>query len=124
MFIVEIGAVWSTVLAIFTPSWFAWLIVFWLWLTVVFANLAEAVAEGRGKVHRPSRCGRPRRTPWLAAWPAGSRQARYGGGVAAPLLNQGDIVVVETGQVIPVTATSWKASPRWMSRPSPESPRR
>ena len=49
MFIVEIGAVWSTVLAILQPSWFAWLTVFWLWLTVVFANLAEAVAEGRGK---------------------------------------------------------------------------
>ena len=49
MFIVEIGAVWSTVLAIIDESWFAWLIVVWLWLTVLFANLAEAVAEGRGK---------------------------------------------------------------------------
>ena len=49
MFIVEIGAVWSTVLAIVDPTWFAWLIVVWLWLTVLFANLAEAVAEGRGK---------------------------------------------------------------------------
>lgn len=49
MFVVEVGAVWSTVLAALRPSWFAWLIVFWLWLTVVFANLAEAVAEGRGK---------------------------------------------------------------------------
>src|SRR4249919_3805278 len=49
MFIVEIGAVWSTVLAVLDSTWFAWLIVFWLWLTVVFANLAEAVAEGRGK---------------------------------------------------------------------------
>src|SRR6185312_14031106 len=49
MFIVEIGAVWTTLLAVFDPSWFAWLIVIWLWLTVVFANLAEAVAEGRGK---------------------------------------------------------------------------
>src|SRR5579875_918834 len=49
MFIVEIGAVWSTVLAIGEPSWFGWLAVFWLWLTVLFANLAEAVAEGRGK---------------------------------------------------------------------------
>jgi K+-transporting ATPase ATPase B chain len=48
MFIVEIGAVWSTILAALNPSWFAWLTVFWLWLTVVFANLAEAVAEGRG----------------------------------------------------------------------------
>ncbi|MBX9921823.1 MAG: potassium-transporting ATPase subunit B, partial [Mycolicibacterium frederiksbergense] len=54
MFIVEIGAVWSTVLAITDPSWFAWLIVGWLWLTVVFANLAEAVAEGRGKAQADS----------------------------------------------------------------------
>src|ERR1700756_2422086 len=49
MFIVEIGAVWTTYLAIVQPTWFAWLIVVWLWLTVLFANLAEAVAEGRGK---------------------------------------------------------------------------
>ena len=49
MFIVEIGAVWSTTLAVARSSWFAWLIVIWLWLTVIFANLAEAVAEGRGK---------------------------------------------------------------------------
>src|ERR1044072_6268826 len=46
MFIVEIGAVWSTILAVADPSWFAWLPVIWLWLPVVFANLAEAVAEG------------------------------------------------------------------------------
>src|SRR5262249_32944331 len=38
MFIVEIGAVWSTVLAVRDPSWFGWLIVAWLWLTVLFAN--------------------------------------------------------------------------------------
>src|ERR1700758_391617 len=49
MFIVEIGAVWSTVLAIANESWFAWLMVFCLWLPLFFANLAEAVAEGRGK---------------------------------------------------------------------------
>src|SRR6201994_1866583 len=49
MFIVEIGAVFTTVLAIATSSVFAWLIVIWLWRTVLFANLAEAVAEGRGK---------------------------------------------------------------------------
>jgi K+-transporting ATPase ATPase B chain len=54
MFIVEIGAVWSTVLAIQSPTWFAWLVVFWLWLTVVFANLADAVAEGRGKAQAES----------------------------------------------------------------------
>ncbi|HEY2271879.1 MAG TPA: hypothetical protein VGH30_03850, partial [Jatrophihabitantaceae bacterium] len=49
MFIVEIGAVFTTVLAIANPTFFAWAIVVWLWLTVLFANLAEAVAEGRGK---------------------------------------------------------------------------
>ena len=54
MFIVEIGAIWSTILAIISPSWFAWLTVIWLWLTVVFANLAEAVAEGRGKAQAES----------------------------------------------------------------------
>ena len=49
MFVVEVGAVLSTVFAVTDPSVFAWAIVVWLWLTVVFANLAEAVAEGRGK---------------------------------------------------------------------------
>ena len=49
MFVVEVGAVLSTVFAVTDPSVFAWAVVVWLWLTVVFANLAEAVAEGRGK---------------------------------------------------------------------------
>ena len=49
MFVVEVGAVFSTVSAIADPGAFAWTVVVWLWLTVVFANLAEAVAEGRGK---------------------------------------------------------------------------
>ena len=101
MFIVEIGAVWSTILAIFTPSWFAWLIVFWLWLTVVFANLAEAVAEGRGKAQAESL--RKTKADTMARRLTGWEPGRPGTeeGVAAPLLNQGDIVVVEAGQVIP-----------------------
>src|SRR6266568_970840 len=49
MFVVEIGSVLTTWQAIAHPSVFAWTITVWLWLTVVFANLAEAVAEGRGK---------------------------------------------------------------------------
>ena len=49
MFVVEVGAVFSTVFAVTDSSAFAWAVVAWLWLTVVFANLAEAVAEGRGK---------------------------------------------------------------------------
>src|ERR1700729_4071792 len=49
MFVVEAGAVLTTYTAITKPSIFNWTIVVWLWLTVVFANLAEAVAEGPGK---------------------------------------------------------------------------
>jgi len=101
MFIVEIGAVWSTVLAIIKPTWFAWLIVFWLWLTVLFANLAEAVAEGRGKAQADAL--RKAKTQTLArrlqGWEPGVPGTEEE--VAAPLLRQGDIVVVEAGQAIP-----------------------
>jgi K+-transporting ATPase ATPase B chain len=101
MFIVEVGAVWSTILAILTPSWFAWLIVIWLWLTVVFANLAEAVAEGRGKAQaealRKTKADTMARR--LDGWAPGTPGNEVE--VAAPLLAQGDIVVVEAGQVIP-----------------------
>ncbi len=101
MFIVEIGAVWSTVLAISEPSWFGWLTVFWLWLTVVFANLAEAVAEGRGKAQadalRKSKADTVARR--LRDWVPGAAGVEEQ--VAAPLLQQGDIVVVEAGQTIP-----------------------
>ena len=101
MFIVEIGAVWSTILAIIDPSWFAWLIVVWLWLTVLFANLAEAVAEGRGKAQAESlrktkaHTVARRLVGWTPETPGREEE------VAAPLLKQGDIVVVEAGQVIP-----------------------
>jgi high-affinity K+ transport system ATPase subunit B len=49
MFVVEVGSVLTVYDAIVQPSIFAWTITVWLWLTVLFANLAEAVAEGRGK---------------------------------------------------------------------------
>src|ERR1700756_3158199 len=49
MFVVEVGSVLTVYSAIIHPSIFAWTITVWLWLTVLFANLAEAVAEGRGK---------------------------------------------------------------------------
>ena len=50
MFIVELGSVITTVL-FFKNSfdWFTGIVAFWLWLTVLFANFAEAIAEGRGK---------------------------------------------------------------------------
>ncbi|MFF4409364.1 potassium-transporting ATPase subunit KdpB [Streptomyces sp. NPDC001404] len=49
LFVVEVGSVLTTLSAVLAPSVFAWVISVWLWLTVIFANLAEAVAEGRGK---------------------------------------------------------------------------
>jgi K+-transporting ATPase ATPase B chain len=101
MFIVEIGAAWSTVLAFIDPSWFAWLIVLWLWLTVIFANLAEAVAEGRGKAQAESlrRTKTATTARRLVGWTPGAPGREEE--VAAPLLQQGDIVVVEAGQTIP-----------------------
>ena len=50
MFIVEVGSVFATVLAIVNPTVFAWLTTIWLWLTVVFANLAEAVGDRKSVV--------------------------------------------------------------------------
>ncbi|MGB3522560.1 MAG: potassium-transporting ATPase subunit KdpB [Mycobacterium sp.] len=101
MLIVEVGAVWSTVLVIGEPTWFGALIVGWLWLTVVIANLAEAVAEGRGKAQadalRKSKSDTVARR--LRGWGPNTPGAEES--VAAPLLQRGDIVVVEAGQIIP-----------------------
>ena len=102
MFIVEIGAVWSTILAVGDNSWFSWLTVFWLWLTVIFANLAEAVAEGRGKAQADAlRKSKADAVAYrLQSWSPGSTD-NTPEEVAAPLLQQGDFVVVTAGQVIP-----------------------
>jgi potassium-transporting ATPase ATP-binding subunit len=100
MFIVEIGAVFTTVIAIANPSVFAWWIVVWLWLTVMFANLAEAVAEGRGKAQAESL--RRAKTDTIAR-----RLVHHDDftgptePVPAPQLRQGDQVVAEAGDVIP-----------------------
>ncbi|WP_155371343.1 potassium-transporting ATPase subunit KdpB [Catellatospora vulcania] len=104
MLIVEVGAVFTTLLAITQPSWFSWAITVWLWLTVVFANLAEAVAEGRGKAQAATLRSAKKDTMArrLVGWSEGAAAARYREeSVAASALAQGDLVVVEAGQVIP-----------------------
>src|SRR5215510_14813621 len=102
MFIVEIGSVFTTVLAILNPTVFAWLITVWLWLTVVFATLAEAVAEGRGKAQADAL--RKAKTDTMARrlvdWRPGAPSPKEEP-VPAPQLQQGDFVVVEAGQTIP-----------------------
>ncbi|MGH3798497.1 MAG: potassium-transporting ATPase subunit B, partial [Pseudonocardiaceae bacterium] len=54
MFVVWVGSVLVTVMAVVRPSVFAILVAAWLWFTVLFANLAEAVAEGRGRAQAES----------------------------------------------------------------------
>ncbi len=104
MFVVEVGSVLTTLSAIRSPSVFAWVIAVWLWLTVVFANLAEAVAEGRGKaqaetLRRTKRETTARRlVDWHPNEPADRAVEEQVPGTA---LRLGDHVVVEAGQTIP-----------------------
>ena len=96
MFVVWVGSVLVTVLAAVDPSLFSWLIAIWLWFTVLFANLAEAVAEGRGKAQADTL--RQTRTETVA------RRLRADGGeepVPGTELRVGDRVVVEAGELVP-----------------------
>jgi len=97
MFVTQIGAVLTSV-AIFTSSvdrGFVLQLAIWLWFTVLFANFAEAVAEGRGKAQADSL--RKARKDTQARRLRGNKEER----VAAPMLDKGDLVVCETGDVIP-----------------------
>jgi K+-transporting ATPase ATPase B chain len=96
MFVVEVGALFSTVSAVTAPSIFVWSVVAWLWLTVVFANLAEAVAEGRGKAQAATL--RRAKTETTARRLLDSSRSED---VPATQLRPGDRVVVVAGEVIP-----------------------
>ncbi|GAA4739226.1 potassium-transporting ATPase subunit KdpB [Modestobacter marinus] len=92
VFVVWVGSVFSTVLAITDTSVFGCLIAGWLWLTVLFANAAEAVAEGRGKAQADTlRKARQTTVAYLLD----------GGEVPAADLRPGMRVVVVAGQIIP-----------------------
>ncbi|TCL83680.1 MULTISPECIES: potassium-transporting ATPase subunit KdpB [unclassified Rathayibacter] len=119
MFLVEVGAALTTVLAIAepflggaqesggspVPGSFTWGIALWLWATVVFANLAESVAEGRGKAQADSL--RQTRTSTMARrlleYRAGDGAAAHGQvrEVSSADLQLGDHVVVEAGDLVP-----------------------
>jgi K+-transporting ATPase ATPase B chain len=96
MFVVEAGAVFATVSSLAHPSLFGWTVVSWLWLTVVFANLAEAVAEGRGKAQAATLRRTQTQTTASRVRSDGTTEE-----VAATRLRVGDRVVVAAGQVIP-----------------------
>ncbi|MFI2665167.1 potassium-transporting ATPase subunit KdpB [Micromonospora carbonacea] len=104
LLIVELGAAFTTVLAVTDPSVFAWAITGWLWLTVVFANLAEAVAEGRGKAQAATlrRAKQETIATRLVGWSAGAPADAYRDeAVPAAELRQGDVVLVRAGGTIP-----------------------
>ncbi|WP_442811072.1 potassium-transporting ATPase subunit KdpB [Streptomyces sp. NBC_01217] len=104
MFVTEVGAALTTGTAVVHPSLFGWLITVWLWLTVVFANLAEAVAESRGKAQADAlRKTRQQTTAWrLVGWESGAAEDSYvEEAVAASELRRGDIVSVPAGDLIP-----------------------
>ncbi|MCM2386869.1 potassium-transporting ATPase subunit KdpB [Streptomyces albipurpureus] len=96
MFVVLIGSVLTTVLAALDPGdWFGWAITGWLWLTTIFANLAEAVAEGRGKAQADTL--RKAKTDTVARRLAGTTEER----VPGTELRIDDLVVCEAGDIIP-----------------------
>ncbi len=117
MFIVEVGAALTTVIAIAQPFLgaggagpatlaFTWSIAAWLWLTVLFANLAESVAEGRGKAQAASL--RRTRSTTLANRVSAYDETGDPEALSSPLdqlasseLRLGDVVVVSAGELIP-----------------------
>ena len=96
MFVVEVGAAISTVLCFTEPSVFVISVTVWLWLTVLFANLADAVAEGRGKAQAAS-LRASRDTAIARKLDAQGHESR----VAAADLRVGDLVVCEANDIIP-----------------------
>jgi K+-transporting ATPase ATPase B chain len=104
MFVVEVGSVLTTLLwlrdlaapgAGAAAAWFSGSVTLWLWFTVLFANFAEALAEGRGKAQAAALRGLRKETM--------ARKLENGVERAVPAsdLRKGDLVVVEAGQLIP-----------------------
>ncbi|MFI1395403.1 potassium-transporting ATPase subunit KdpB [Streptomyces sp. NPDC020681] len=98
MFVVLVGSVVTTVLAVKDPSdWFGWAIAAWLWLTTIFANLAEAVAEGRGKAQADTLRKAKTDTVARRLGKDGTTEEQ----VPGTELRIGDLVVCEAGDIIP-----------------------
>ena len=102
MFIVEVGSLLTTIICVQELAsgtgqpLFTGQVAFWLWFTVLFANFAEAMAEGRGKAQAATLRKAKTETTAVRLLPGGQRET-----VNASSLRSGDIVRVEAGQMIP-----------------------
>ncbi len=96
MFVVLVGSVVTFIEAIYHSSIFTWSITIWLVLTVLFANFAEAMAEGRGKAQAQTLRRMRAVTEARRLRPDGVEER-----VPASELGMGDMVVCEAGDVIP-----------------------
>jgi len=96
MFVVWVGSVLTTVFAVGDPGVFTIGVALWLWFTVLFANLAEAVAEGRGKAQAETLRRTKKETVARRLTEDGAEES-----VPGVELRVGDLVVVEAGQVVP-----------------------
>jgi K+-transporting ATPase ATPase B chain len=124
MFVVEVGALLTSVLLVadvlggsMTAIGFNVQIMLWLWFTVLFANFAEAMAEGRGKAQADAL--RKTRTRMTARRLINGQTEQ----VPATQLKRGDLVVCEAGDIIPGDGEITEG-PRWTRAPSPASQRR
>jgi K+-transporting ATPase ATPase B chain len=105
MFVVEVGSAITTIEFVRfliqggSETWFTFGVTLWLWFTVLFANFAEAMAEGRGKAQADTL--RKTRTTTLAKRLKGQSRESAFEEVSAPDLRRGDLVLVEAGDVIP-----------------------
>src|SRR3989441_1093738 len=107
MFVVYVGSILTTLLwaqALVgegeAPAWFIFWVSVWLWFTVLFANFAEAMAEGRGKAQAASL--RKARRDLQAKRLLGSQRSANFEFVPATSLRKGNVVLVEAGDFIPV----------------------
>jgi potassium-transporting ATPase ATP-binding subunit len=110
MFVVYVGSILTTLLwaqAVVgkgeAPAWFIFWVSVWLWFTVLFANFAEAMAEGRGKAQAAS-LRKARRDLQAKRLPRPDRNARYEV-VSALSLRKGHLVLVDAGDFVPADGT-------------------
>jgi potassium-transporting ATPase ATP-binding subunit len=110
MFVVYVGAVLTSLLWLQAlvgrgeaPAWFIFWVAAWLWFTVLFANFAEAMAEGRGKAQAAS-LRKARRDLQAKRLRRRERSVDYDI-VSASALRKGDVVLVEAGDFVPADAT-------------------